>query len=69
MGNPEEAVAEKNLGNTAYKQKNFAEAHKHYDKAIELDPTNITFYTNKAVLFLMLYFRDVCCFKISGFLH
>jgi len=39
---------EKNKGNAAYKEKDFAKAHAHYDKAIELDPTNTTFYTNKA---------------------
>ncbi|GMT09223.1 hypothetical protein PFISCL1PPCAC_520, partial [Pristionchus fissidentatus] len=45
------AVAEKNLGNEAYKKKDFAEAHVHYDKAIELDPTNATFHSNKAAAF------------------
>lgn len=50
--NQRQAVAEKELGNKAYKAKDFATAHTHYDKAIELEPTNITFYTNKsAVLF------------------
>ncbi|CAJ0960865.1 unnamed protein product, partial [Mesorhabditis belari] len=44
----DEAVQEKNLGNEAYKKKDFSTAHIHYDKAIELDPTNIAFYTNKA---------------------
>jgi len=47
-----EALAEKELGNAAYKSKDFTTAHKHYDRAIELEPTNIVFYTNKsAVLF------------------
>ncbi|CAD6198799.1 unnamed protein product [Caenorhabditis auriculariae] len=41
----------KDLGNTAYKAKDFGKAHQHYDKAIELDPKNITFYTNKAAVF------------------
>uniref|UniRef100_A0A8R1E040 TPR_REGION domain-containing protein n=1 Tax=Caenorhabditis japonica TaxID=281687 RepID=A0A8R1E040_CAEJA len=45
------AIAEKDLGNAAYKQKNFEAAHEHYDKAIELDPVNITFYNNKAAVF------------------
>ena len=45
------AIAEKDLGNAAYKQKDFATAHLHYDKAIELDPSNISFYSNKAALF------------------
>lgn len=46
--NQQEAVAEKDLGNKAYKAKDFATAHTHYDKAIELDPKNIVFYTNKS---------------------
>jgi len=50
--NQREALAQKDLGNKAYKAKDFATAHTHYDKAIELDPKNIVFYTNKtAVLF------------------
>lgn len=52
MSAQEQAISEKNLGNEAYKKKEFAKAHVHYDKAIELDPANITFYNNKsAVLF------------------
>jgi len=46
------ALNEKAIGNEAYKKKNFAKAHEHYDKAIELDPTDITFYNNKAAAFL-----------------
>ncbi|KAI1720681.1 tetratricopeptide repeat domain-containing protein [Ditylenchus destructor] len=46
-----EAVKEKNLGNEAYKKKDFVTAHAHYDKAIEADPTNMTFYNNKAAAF------------------
>ena len=47
-----DALKEKDLGNKAYKSKNFAKAHHHYGNAIDLDPNNIVFYTNKsAVLF------------------
>ena len=46
-----QAVAEKELGNAAYKQKKFEEAHAHYDKAIELDPKEISFLSNKAAVF------------------
>ena len=47
-----QALKEKDLGNEAYKKKDFATAHLHYDKAIEIDPKNIMYYTNKsAVLF------------------
>jgi len=54
------AVTEKNLGNEAYKAKNFSAAHDHYDKAIELDPTNITFYNNKAACFFEEGKYDEC---------
>ncbi|CAD5226347.1 unnamed protein product [Bursaphelenchus okinawaensis] len=47
----DQAVAEKNLGNEFYKKKEFAAAHEHYDKAIELDPNNMTFYNNKAAAY------------------
>ncbi|XP_031560926.1 stress-induced-phosphoprotein 1-like [Actinia tenebrosa] len=49
--NKKQALAEKELGNAAYKKKDFETAHQHYDKAKELDPTNITFYTNNAAVF------------------
>ncbi|VDN51155.1 unnamed protein product [Dracunculus medinensis] len=45
-----EALKEKDLGNAAYKQKKFDEALGHYDKAIELDPTNMTLFSNKAAV-------------------
>jgi stress-induced-phosphoprotein 1 len=44
----EAAVKEKDLGNAAYKKRQFDEALHHYDKAWELDSTNITILTNKA---------------------
>lgn len=47
----EEAIKEKDAGNAAYKKKDFEIAHKHYDKAIELDPHNISFLTNKAAAY------------------
>ena len=37
----------------AYKKKDFATTHSHYDKAIELDPTNATFHSNKAGMFVI----------------
>merc|ERR1712142_389089 len=36
-----QAMEEKQLGNTAYKSKNFETALEHYSKAIELDPSNM----------------------------
>ncbi|CAG8440393.1 5074_t:CDS:10 [Ambispora leptoticha] len=46
----EEANKEKDLGNESYKKRDFEEALKHYDKAWELDPTNVTILTNKAAV-------------------
>ena len=43
-----QAVAEKDLGNAAYKKKDFETALKHYNKAVELNPTNIVFRNNRA---------------------
>uniref|UniRef100_A0A0K8TBK0 Stress-induced-phosphoprotein 1 n=1 Tax=Lygus hesperus TaxID=30085 RepID=A0A0K8TBK0_LYGHE len=46
-----EARAEKELGNAAYKKKEFAEALEHYNKALSLVPTDITFYNNIAAVY------------------
>jgi tetratricopeptide (TPR) repeat protein len=43
-----QAETEKDMGNDAYKKKEFEKALSHYEKAAELDPTNITYLTNKA---------------------
>ena len=56
----EQALKEKDLGNEAYKKKDFVTAHKHYDKAIELEPTNVTFYNNKAAAFFEEGKYDEC---------
>ncbi|KHN87650.1 Stress-induced-phosphoprotein 1 [Toxocara canis] len=55
-----EAVKEKELGNAAYKNKEFETALNHYNKAIELDPTNITFYSNKAAVLFEQQKYDEC---------
>ena len=45
-----QAKEEKEKGNTAYKKRNFESAIEHYEKAIELDPTNMTYLTNLAAV-------------------
>lgn len=51
--------SQKELGNNAYKKKMFKEALEYYEKAWELDPSNIAILTNKAaVLFEMEKYQD-----------
>lgn len=50
MAKVAEAVAEKDLGNAAYKKKDFETALKHYNKAVDLDSTNIIFRNNRAAV-------------------
>lgn len=54
------AVAEKDKGNAFYKQRKFDEALACYDRAIELDPDNFAFYTNKAAVFFEQKDYDNC---------
>jgi len=60
MANSAEALKAKELGNEAYRKRDFAAAHQHYDRAIELDPTNITLLTNKAAVFFEESKYDQC---------
>jgi len=46
-----QAVSEKELGNEAYKNRNFETALQHYGKASELDPTNMVYRTNIAAVY------------------
>ncbi|XP_035732907.1 stress-induced-phosphoprotein 1-like [Vespa mandarinia] len=46
-----DALNEKKLGNEAYKKKNFEEALQHYNKAVELDPTEIVYLLNIAAVY------------------
>lgn len=45
------AKREKEAGNAAYKKKDFETALTHYNKAIEHDPADITFYSNIAAVY------------------
>lgn len=54
------ATEEKDKGNTAYKKKDFETALTHYNKAIELDPTNIVFRNNKAAVYFEQKKYDEC---------
>lgn len=47
----EQAAKEKELGNVAYKNRNFEEALTHYQKAIELDPSDMRFLLNVAAVY------------------
>ncbi|XP_076765953.1 stress-induced phosphoprotein 1 [Xylocopa sonorina] len=46
-----QAQHEKQLGNEAYKQKKFELALEHYNKAVELDPTEIIYLLNIAAVY------------------
>ncbi|CAH1791703.1 unnamed protein product [Owenia fusiformis] len=54
------ALEEKALGNEAYKKKDFDTAHTHYDNAIKLDATNMSFLTNKAAVYFEQKNYDSC---------
>lgn len=43
-----QALKEKELGNAAYKKKDFPTALKHYEAALQHDPTNMTYLSNQA---------------------
>ena len=55
-----EAVAAKSAGNDFYKNKDFASALSKYDEAISLDPTNMTFISNKAAVYFTKKEYDNC---------
>ena len=56
----EKALAEKQLGNAAYKKKDFETALRHYDAAIALDDTDVSFVTNKAAVYFEMGDYERC---------
>ncbi|XP_030762728.1 stress-induced-phosphoprotein 1 [Sitophilus oryzae] len=58
--NKKAAKAEKELGNACYKKKDFSGAIEHYTKAIEHDPTDITYYNNLAAVYFEQKEYDKC---------
>lgn len=55
-----QAEKEKVLGNAAYKKKDFEAALTHYDKAFELDGTDMTYLSNKAAVYFEQGKFDEC---------
>ncbi|KAK3261357.1 DNA binding protein, partial [Cymbomonas tetramitiformis] len=56
----EDAIKEKELGNAAYKKKEFETAIEHYNKAIELNDSDISFLTNRAAVYMEMGNFDDC---------
>lgn len=50
----------KNRGNALYKEKKFTEAIDCYNEAIEIDSANLSYYTNRAAVYLELKDFDAC---------
>ena len=55
-----QAKLKKEEGNEFYKKKEFEKALECYDKAIEIDPTNMTFLSNKAAVYFTQKKYDDC---------
>ena len=47
MESQAEAKTEKEAGNAAYKKRQFDEAIQHYNRALELDDSDISYLTNR----------------------
>lgn len=55
-----EAQKEKELGNAAYKKKDFETAIQHYTKAMDLDDEDISYITNRAAVYLEMGKYEEC---------
>lgn len=53
-------MKEKELGNSAYKGKNFDKALEHYNKALESDPSDMTYRLNIAAVYFELKKYEDC---------
>ncbi|CAG0895523.1 unnamed protein product [Cyprideis torosa] len=60
-----EAEEQKELGNAAYKKKDFETALKHYQKAAELDPSELTYLSNQGAVYFEMKKYDECIEKCS----
>jgi stress-induced-phosphoprotein 1 len=58
--NDKESIKYKEKGNQCYKEKKFDEALSAYDKAISLNPTNMTLLSNKAAVYFTTKKYDDC---------
>ncbi|XP_056601859.1 stress-induced-phosphoprotein 1 [Triplophysa dalaica] len=58
--NKRKASKEKELGNSAYKNRDFAAALKHYEEALKNDPTNMTYLSNQAAVYFEMGEFDQC---------
>ncbi|CAA0194845.1 Tetratricopeptide repeat [Arabidopsis suecica] len=56
----EKAKKEKELGNAAYKKKDFETAIQHYSTAIEIDDEDISYLTNRAAVYLEMGKYNEC---------
>ncbi|CAG0896017.1 unnamed protein product [Darwinula stevensoni] len=55
-----QALKEKELGNAAYKKKDFKAALEHYEAAAKLDPTEMTFLSNMGAVYFEQKLYEKC---------
>lgn len=60
MQKKKEAADAKLKGNDFYKKRDFPKALEFYNQAIEFDPEELTYYTNKAAVFFEQKNYDSC---------